>query len=122
MWRWSQAPTGQRSAFVIHRTADNATVCTDEHPTYKGLPFTHEGRQHGGAAYVRSQAHTLLKRAYGGTFFYISAKHLDGYSSESQRPVQRRPSLAANVSSGRLSYRDLPALRGNMITDNILCL
>ena len=82
-------PTLQR--FIADRTADGATVYTDEHGSYTGMPFDHESVQHGVGEYVRDQAHVngmesilelSLKRGYTGTFHKISPKHLDRYVRE----------------------------------------
>ena len=81
-------PTLQR--FIVQNTEPTATVYTDEHRSYMGLPRRHEVVQHSAAEYVKEQAHTngmeshwaVLKRAYIGVFHHISAKHLDRYAAE----------------------------------------
>ena len=73
--------------FVGEHAAPGATVYTDEHASYQGMPFAHEAVKHGVAEYVRGMAHTngmesfwsMLKRAHTGTFHKMSPKHLDRY-------------------------------------------
>ena len=73
--------------FVAAHAAPGATVYTDEHASYQGMPFAHEAVKHGVAEYVRGMAHTngmesfwsMLKRAHTGTFHKMSPKHLDRY-------------------------------------------
>ena len=73
--------------FIAEHAAPDATVYTDEHASYRGLPFHHEAVKHSVAEYVRDQAHTngvesfwaTLKRAHMGTFHKLSPKHLDRY-------------------------------------------
>ena len=73
--------------FVAAHAAPGATVYTDEHASYRGMPFAHEAVKHGVAEYVRGKAHTngvesfwaMLKRAHTGTFHKMSPKHLDRY-------------------------------------------
>ena len=111
--------------FVIDRAADGATVYTDEHGAYQGLPFDHETVNHGVGEYVRQQAHvngmesfwSLLKRGYQGTFHHLSAKHLNRYVAEfaARHNVREADTIdqMAGVVSGmvgkRLMYRDLIA-------------
>ena len=69
--------------FVRERTKEGATVYTDEHGTYRGLP-NHETVRHSIREYVRKQAYTngiesfwaLLKRGYHGVYHHMSVKHL----------------------------------------------
>ena len=76
--------------FVIDHTAAGATVYSDEHASYVGLPFEHESVKHSAGEYVRGMAHTngvesfwsMLKRAHTGTFHKLSPKHLDRYVQE----------------------------------------
>lgn len=73
--------------FVVEHTAPSATVYTDEHAAYKGLPYHHEAVKHSVAEYVRDQAHTngvesfwaTLKRAHMGVYHKLSPKHLNRY-------------------------------------------
>ena len=67
--------------FIHERTKDGATVYTDEHGAYCGLP-NHETVRHSIGEYVREQAHTngiesfwaLLKRGYHGVYHHMSVK------------------------------------------------
>ena len=76
--------------FVCERTAQDATVYTDDHAGYKGLPRAHETVKHSISEYVNGQAHTngiesfwsLLKRGYHGTYHHMSRKHLQRYVTE----------------------------------------
>ncbi len=75
--------------FVAERTDWLATVYTDDHPSYAGLP-NHRTVKHTVGEYVDGQAHTqeiesfwaMLKRAYYGTYYQMSSKHLDRYVGE----------------------------------------
>ena len=75
--------------FVREHTADGAMVYTDEARAYEGLP-NHESVSHSAGEYVNEMAHTqgiesfwaTLKRAYMGTFHFVSHKHLDLYIGE----------------------------------------
>jgi len=76
--------------FVFDHADPNATVYTDEHKSYIGLPFHHETVNHSAKQYVRDMAHTngiesfwsMLKRGYTGTYHRMSFKHLDRYVTE----------------------------------------
>ena len=76
--------------FISDRVAPGATVYTDEHKSYTGMPFNHETVTHSAGEYVRGMAHTngvesfwsMLKRAHTGTFHKLSPKHLDRYVQE----------------------------------------
>ena len=70
--------------FVERNTAEDATVYTDCARAYQGLPRDHDWVSHSTGEYVRGQAHTngiesfwaTLKRAYKGTYYKLSHKHL----------------------------------------------
>ena len=114
--------------FVTDRTAHGATVYTDEHGSYTGMPFAHEAVAHGVGEYVRGQAHingmesfwALLKRGYTGTFHKISPKHLDRYVREfaawhnvrEANTVDQMASVVAGMAGERLMYGDLIADNG----------
>ena len=99
-----------------------ATIYTDEHSAYKGLP-NHETIKHTVGEYVRGQAHTngiesfwaLLKRGLYGTYHKMSPKHLARYVNEfeGRQNMRRKGTLAqmAMVVRGmdgkRLKYCDL---------------
>ena len=111
--------------FVIERTAQDATVYTDDHAGYKGLPRTHETVKHSISEYVREQAHTngiesfwaMLKRGYHGTYHHMSQKHLNRYIMEFAGRHNRRPldtvdqmgNLVTSMVGKRLMYRALIA-------------
>ncbi len=114
--------------FIAGRAADGATVYTDEHGSYQGMPFEHEAVRHGVGEYVRGQAQingmesfwALLKRGYTGTFHKISSKHLDRYVREfaarhNVREANTGDQMAAVVArmvGKRLMYGDLIADNG----------
>ncbi len=76
--------------FVGERAAKGATVYTDDHGGYQGMPFEHETVKHSISEYVNGMAHTngiesfwsMLKRGYHGTYHHMSAKHLQRYVTE----------------------------------------
>ena len=115
--------------FVRDNAEPGATLYTDEHGSYTGMPeFDHEAVNHSVAEYVRGMAHTngmesfwsMLKRAHDGTFHKMSPKHLQRYVSEfagkhnirdSSTLAQMRDTVARFVGR-RLLYRDLIADNG----------
>ncbi|MCY4596615.1 MAG: IS1595 family transposase [Bryobacterales bacterium] len=114
--------------FVGERTAESATVYTDDARSYSGLPFNHETVRHSVAEYVRGQAHingiesfwAVLKRAHKGVFHKISPKHLNRYVTEfsGKHNVRNLDTLAqmtvlvAGLVGKRLMRRDLVADNG----------
>ena len=70
--------------FVVRHTEDEATVCTDEHAAYRGIPRPHEAVAHAAGEYVRLQAHTngleshwaLFKRGLDGIYHHVSVKRV----------------------------------------------
>ena len=111
--------------FVSKSATAGATVYSDDHSAYKGMPFEHEAVKHSVGEYVRDQAHTngiesfwaTLKRGYYGTYHHISAKHLHRYVREFAGRHNHRPrdteammqdTFAALIGK-RLMYRDLVA-------------
>ncbi len=76
--------------FVKDHTKPDATVYTDEHISYRGLPRTHETVRHGRGEYVRDDVSTngieshwaVLKRGYIGVYHQMSPKHLHRYLRE----------------------------------------
>ncbi len=121
------AGTDRRSlqGFVAEKAAPGATVYTDDHAAYKGMPFEHEAVRHSVSEYVRDQAHTngiesfwaAFKRGYHGTFHHVSEKHLNRYVAEfagrhNIRPADTLDQMAAafaGMIGKRLRYRDLVA-------------
>ena len=100
-----------------------ATVYTDDHKGYHGLPFEHETVKHSISEFVRDQAHTngiesfwaLLKRGYHGTYHHMSAKHLQRYVNEfagrygvrEMDTADQMSAVARRMAGKRLSYKDL---------------
>lgn len=111
--------------FVEERADFDATVYTDEHVSYKGIPFEHESVKHSTSEYVRDQAHVnglesfwaLLKRGYHGTYHHMSPKHLGRYVNEfsgrhNDRPantIDQMENIARGLTGKRLRYSDLIA-------------
>ena len=116
---------GTLQGFVGKRAAKGATVYTDDHGGYQGMPFEHETVKHSISEYVNGMAHTngiesfwaLLKRGYHGTYHHMSEKHLGRYVGEfSGRHNDRRRDtidqmarIAQDMVGKRLTYRDLIA-------------
>ena len=76
--------------FVRKWAHPTATIYTDEHFSYRFIPFRHEVVNHNAGDYVDGDASTnslesvwaLLKRAYKGVFHWMSARHLQRYVNE----------------------------------------
>ena len=111
--------------FVVRHTEDDATVYTDEHAAYRGIPRPHEAVAHGAGEYVRNMAHTngleshwaLFKRGLDGIYHHVSVKHLPLYTLEFEGRHNARPmdtedqmgALATGAAGKRLRYLDLVA-------------
>ena len=112
--------------FVIEHAKAGATVYTDDHGAYRGLPgVEHETVSHSVSEYVRGMAHTngvesfwsMLKRGLMGTYHQVSAKHLQAYVNEfSGRhnireldTIDQMGSVAQGMDGKRLTYRQLTA-------------
>ena len=109
--------------FVGERAVKGATVYTDDHGGYQGMPFKHETVKHSVSEYVNGMAHTngiesfwaLLKRGYHGTFHHFSEKHLDRYVTEfsgrhnirDADTIDMMRSVVSKMAGKRLRYRDL---------------
>ena len=109
--------------FVGERAAKGATVYTDDHGGYQGLPFEHETVKHSISEYVNGMAHTngiesfwaLLKRGYHGTYHHFSEKHLDRYVGEfagrhndrEADTIDMMRNMAKSMVGERLRYREL---------------
>ena len=109
--------------FVGDRTTDGATVYTDDHGGYEGMPFEHETVKHSISEYVNGMAHTngiesfwaLLKRGYHGTYHHMSEKHLGRYVTEfaGRHNIRRADTadqmqaIAAGMAGKRLTYKAL---------------
>ena len=112
--------------FVKSRVAEEATVYTDDHGGYHGLP-NHESVRHSVREYVNGQAHTngiesfwaLLKRGYYGTYHRMSPNHLGRYVCEFEGRHNQRESdtidqmtaMIRGMDGKRLRYRDLTAIK-----------
>ena len=111
--------------FVGDHAVEGATVYTDDHGGYQGMPFEHETVKHSVSEFVNGMAHTngiesfwaMLKRGYHGTFHHMSEKHLNRYVGEfagrhNDRPADTIDQMVATARSmvgKRLRYRDLVA-------------
>ncbi len=111
--------------FVGERAAEGATVYTDEHSAYQGMPYRHETVRHSVSEYVNGQAHTngvesfwaTLKRGYHGTYHQMSAKHLGRYVTEFSGRHNDRPAdtvvqmqrIMKGMDGKRVRYQDLVA-------------
>ena len=109
--------------FVKEQAEPKATVFTDEHRSYDGLPFKHKRVNHSAKLYVDGEVHTngiesfwaVIKRAHKGTFHKLSDKHLQRYVDEfcgkhntkDLSPLGRMQVVAAGMIGKRLMYRDL---------------
>ena len=77
------------TGFIDAHVEPGATIYTDEHGGYSGLP-NHESVAHGAKEYVRGGVHTngiesgwsLFKRGIYGTYHHISPKHTGRYAAE----------------------------------------
>jgi transposase-like protein len=77
---------------VIRETVRiNSTLCTDEHPSYLGMPeYKHRSVNHSAKQFVDGMAHTngiesvwaVLKRGFYGIYHTFSRKHLQRYLDE----------------------------------------
>ncbi|MDE2994267.1 MAG: IS1595 family transposase [Chloroflexota bacterium] len=122
-------PIGDTTRDTFHRfvrthIAPGATVYTDEHVSYTGLP-NHAAIRHGRGEYVRGDVSTngiesawaVLSRMAMGTYHHLSPKHLHRYIDElaglnNQRPlspVARMAAMIRNFEGKRLRYADLTA-------------
>ena len=112
-------------SFVGERAAKGATVYTDDHGGYQGMPFEHESVKHSISEYVNGQAHTngiesfwaTLKRGYHGTYHHMSKKHLNRYVTEfsgrhndrKSDTIDQMAAIVRGMNGKRLRYRDLVA-------------
>ena len=110
--------------FVREYTDPDATVYTDEHAAYLGLP-NHQSVRHSVGEYVREQAHTngvesfwsMLKRGYHGTYHKMSPEHLQRYVGEfagrhnqrEQDTLDQMTAMVRGLDGKRLRYQDLVA-------------
>ena len=110
--------------FVLAHAEADATVYTDEHAGYVGLPH-HAVVSHGQGEYVRGECSTqsiesawaILKRMHKGTYHQLSPKHLHRYVNElagrhNQRPLSsldRMRAMVRGLVGQRLRFQDLVA-------------
>ena len=111
--------------FVGERAVKSATVYTDDHGGYHGMPFDHETVKHCISEYVNGMAHTngiesfwaALKRGYHGTYLHMSKKHLGRYVSEfsgrhndrSRDTIDQMAKIVHGMVGKRLMYKELVA-------------
>ena len=109
--------------FVSDHAVEGATVYTDDHGGYQGMPFEHETVRHSISEYVNGMAHTngiesfwaLLKRGYHGTYHHMSEKHINRYVGEfsgrhndrSKDTLDQMQAIVRGLVGKRLQYRDL---------------
>ena len=110
-------------SFVADHVDPNATVYTDEHQGYRGIPQAHETVKHGALQFVKGKAHVngiegfwaMLKRGYHGTYHFMSPKHLGRYATEfagrhNQRPldtIDQVKKMMKGLVGKTLRYREL---------------
>ena len=110
------------SGFVKDRIVEGATLYTDDHAGYRGIP-NREAVRHSAKEYVRGDIHTngieshwaTLKRGVVGTYHQVSVKHLDRYVTEFEGRHNNRERdtidqigiLVRGMDAKRLSYADL---------------
>ena len=114
--------------FVWQHAEPGATVYTDDHGGYEGMPFTHATVKHSLSEYVKGDIHTngieslwsMLKRAHKGTFHKLSPKHLDRYVQEfagkqnlrEADTIAQLTALSLGMDGKQLRYRALIASNG----------
>ncbi len=114
--------------FVGEHASPGATVYTDDHGGYEGMPFTHGTVKHSLSEYVKGDIHTngieslwsMLKRAHKGTFHKLSPKHLDRYVQEfasrqnlrEEDTIAQLAALSGGMDGKQLRYRTLIADNG----------
>ena len=116
--------------FVASAAASGATVYTDDHKGYLGIPHSHETVRHNVSEYVSGMAHTngiesfwaLLKRGYHGTFHHISPKHLQRYVAEFATRHNLRPQDTATMMGDTVARMVGKRLTYAMLTANTPCI
>ena len=109
--------------FVGATAVPTALVYTDELQSYRGIPNPHETVCHAAGEYVDGMAGVngiesfwcTLKKAYHGTYHWVSHKHLDAYVGQfvgkhNLRDLgteEQMGSVVAGMVGKRLTYRDL---------------
>ncbi len=118
------------NAFVDRVSAYGATLYTDGASAYDQVAtvfngIRHEAVNHSEGVYVRNQAHTngmesfwaMLKRAYMGTYHWMSRKHLHRYIAEfagrhglrKLDTIDQMACVARGMAGKRLMYKELIA-------------
>lgn len=111
---------------VMTHVEAGATLCTDEHSAYQGMPqYHHRVVTHSAGEYVDGMAHTngiesvwaILKRGYHGTYHNFSTKHLQRYVDEFSyrlnegnckvHTLDRMNALVAKAIGTRITYANL---------------
>ncbi|MCY4085999.1 MAG: IS1595 family transposase [Actinomycetia bacterium] len=112
--------------FVSRHVTAGATICTDAHTGYKGIPgVKHLVVNHQAGEYATGPASTnavepfwsMLKRGIVGTYHHISVKHLQayvdafagGHSLHRLRTAPQMNKVAAGMVRKHLRYTDLTA-------------
>lgn len=110
--------------FIAQHTRPGASIMTDDHASYRGLP-NHEVVHHSEGEYARGEVSTngieahwaTLSRSIMGSYFHISPKHTGRYVAEITGRHNARPNdtedqvrgLVRNGEGKRLRYVDLIA-------------
>ena len=119
---------GTLQGFVLEHSTEDATVYTDNHFGYRGLPRRHEAVNHSVGEYVKGMAHTqgiesfwsMLKRAHTGIYHKMSKKHMNRYVQQFAGKHNLREldtalqmaRIAVGFVGRRLTYRVLTADNG----------
>jgi transposase-like protein len=112
------------TGIIRNRVNKTATVMTDEWGAYKSVGETHkhESVNHKEEELVRGDVHTngvesawsLFKRSIVGSYYQISAKHLDAYLDEfewrfngRENPYLFRDTLIRLLNSPKMEFKEL---------------
>ncbi len=111
--------------FVQEKADPNATIYTDDHRSYQGLPFDHKTVGHSVSKYVDGEIHVnglesawaTLKRGYHGVYHHMSPKHLDKYANEfagrhnarNEDTSVQMGNMAREMAGKRMTYTALTA-------------
>ncbi|MCY4150194.1 MAG: IS1595 family transposase [Gammaproteobacteria bacterium] len=109
--------------FIGDNVDKGATVYTDDHRGYNGIPYYHESVKHSVSEYVNGMAHTngiesfwaMLKRGYHGTYHYMSEKHLHRYVNEFAGrhnvrdfdTIEQMCKMVVNMEGRKLTFKEL---------------
>lgn len=111
---------------VKKKLKPGATLCTDEHSAYVGMPeFKHSSVRHSAKQFVDGMAHTngiesvwaVLKRGFYGVYHSFSVKHMQRYVDEfvyrlnegkcANLTMDRIDGMLGRVAGNRITYRGL---------------